>query len=270
MTRKAVFITGGTIGSGFATAERFAKEGYCVIITSRAEQRAIKAAETLAGKYGVFAKGYELDTGSEQAIKDIFADIDDMNCFVETLVLNAANMGFGSDPAKGMDPFETDIEDFRNVIDTNLVWNYMIVRQAALRMRERRTGSIVFIGSMIANRPIPNRTAYIASKGGISSLSKALAVDFGPYGIRSNTVLPGTLKTERWEKMGNNRIVEGNMTPLGDIPDSEDIANAVWYFGSDESKNVTGAEIIVDSGISCQYYPRLLNQLKKRFREENG
>lgn len=265
MARKSVFVTGGTIGSGYATAERFAKEGYDVFITSRSGERAQQAADSVAEKYGVFTKGYALDIRNEQAVKDIFADIDALDRFVETVVLNSADMGFGSDPAKGMDPFTVSLEDFQRVFETNLVWNFSIVRQAALRMRERRKGAIVFVGSVIATRPIPNRTAYIASKGGISSLSKALAIDFGPYGIRSNVVLPGTLKTERWEKMGKSRIVDGNMTPLGDIPESEDIANAAWYLGSDESRNVTGAEIVVDSGIGCQYYPRLLNDLKRRY-----
>lgn len=86
-------------------------------------------------------------------------------------------------------------------------------------------------------------------------MSKALAVDLGEYGIRSNVVLPGTIKTERWVKMGSKQIVNGTLTPIGDISDFEDIANAAWFLGSDESKNITGAEIIVDGGMSCQLYP---------------
>lgn len=93
-------------------------------------------------------------------------------------------------------------------------------------------------------------------------MSRALAVDLGQYGIRSNVVLPGTIKTQRWVDMGKNRIVDGSLTPIGDISDFEDIANAAWYLGSDESKNVTGAEIAVDGGMSCQLYPQLLNELK--------
>ena len=95
-------------------------------------------------------------------------------------------------------------------------------------------------------------------------MSRALAVDLGAYGIRSNVVLPGTIKTERWLKMGNDRIVDGTLTPLGDISDFEDIANAAWFLGSDESKNVTGTEITVDGGMTCQLYPQILNELKRR------
>ena len=98
-------------------------------------------------------------------------------------------------------------------------------------------------------------------------MSKAFAVDLGQYGIRSNCVVPGTIKTKRWVAMGNKQIVNGLLTPIGDISDFEDIANAAWYLGSDESKNVTGAEIIVDGGMSCQLYPQLLNKLKREAME---
>ena len=123
---------------------------------------------------------------------------------------------------------------------------------------------MVFISSNTAYRAIPNRAAYSASKGGINSFSKALAVDLGPYGIRCNVVLPGTIKTERWVQMGSEQIVNGTLTPIGDISDFEDIANAAFFFGSDASKNVTGAELILDSGMSCQLYPQLLNDLKRK------
>ena len=94
-------------------------------------------------------------------------------------------------------------------------------------------------------------------------MSKAFAIDLGPFGIRSNVVLPGTIKTQRWKDMGSRQIVNGTLTPIGDISDFEDIANAAWYLGSEESKNVTGAEIHVDGGMSCQLYPQILNELKR-------
>lgn len=266
--KKAVFVTGATTGSGLACAARFAAEGYDVFITSREEARAQAAAELLAKEYGVFAMGFGLGTDSEQAVKDVFSRIDQTGRTVETVVLNAANMGFGTDPAKGQDPLCVDINEFADVFNTNLVWNFMIIRQAALRMKVHGKGAIVFISSNTAYRAIPNRTAYCASKGGINAMSKALAVDLGPMGIRCNVVLPGTIKTERWHRMGSKQIVNGTLTPIGDISDFEDIANAAWFLGSDESKNITGAEITVDGGMSCQLYPQVLNDLKRRFMEE--
>lgn len=261
---KAVFITGAQTGTGYAIAERFAKEGYDVFITSRRGADAEKSAKILADKYGVFTKGYECNIRNEQQIIDIFNDIDKTGRFVETLVLNAANLGFNpKNPAAGQDFWTVPIEDFQVVFETNLVWNFMIARQAAMRMREKGTGAVVFISSNTAYRAIPNRAAYTASKGGINALTKALAVDLGSYGIRCNVVLPGTIKTARWTEMGSKQIVNGELTPIGDISDFEDIANACYFLGTDMSKNITGTELVVDGGMSCQLYPQILNDLKR-------
>lgn len=265
---KAVFITGAQSGTGFGIAEFFAEKGYDVFLTSRRGSEAEEAAKALAEKYGVFVKGYECNIRNEQQVIDIFADIDKTGRFVETVILNAANMGFDpKDPAAGQDFWTVSPEAFGEVFETNLVWNFTIVRQAAVRMRENGGGSVVFISSNTAYRAIPNRAAYSASKGGINSLSKALAVDLGKYGIRCNVVLPGTIKTERWVKMGNKQIVNGSLTPIGDISDFEDLANACYFLGSDMSKNITGTELIVDGGMSCQLYPQLLNELKRKTME---
>ena len=252
--QKVVFVTGATNGTGYAIASRFAKEGYGVVITSRDQARADAAAEELGKTYGCFAKGYALDIRNEERVKEIFADLDANNCFAETVVLNSADLGFGNDPTKGMDFFAVPVEEFQRVFETNLVWNFTIVRQAALRMREQHKGAIVFISSNTSYRAIPNRSAYCASKGGINAMSRAFAVDLGKYGIRSNVVLPGTIKTDRWRKMGGEAI-GGSQAPLGEISDYEDIANAAYFLGSDQSKNVTGTEFAVDGGMSCQLLP---------------
>ncbi len=266
--KKAMLVTGGTSGTGLAIAERFAKEGYDVFITSRDGDRARAAAASVAEKHGVFARGFQLGIRDEQAVIGMFREIDGTGRFVSSVVLNSADLGFGDDPAKGLDFFTVPMETVQRVFDTNLVWNMMIVRQAALRMRENGGGAVVFIGSATAYRATPNRTAYVASKGGISAMSRALAVDLGPFGIRSNVVLPGTIKTERWRRMDPKIVTDGTMVPLGDISDFEDVANAAWFLGSGESKNVTGAEIVVDGGMSCQFYPTLLDELKRKSREE--
>ena len=256
----AVFITGAQSGTGYAIAERFAKEGWDVFITSRTGEKAQAAAKQLTEDYGVFARGYECNIRNEQQVIDIFADIDSTGRFVETVVLCAADLGFDpKDPAAGQNFWTVSVEDFQRVFETNLVWNFTIVRQAALRMREKGKGSVVFLSSNTAYRAIPNRAAYSASKGGINSLVRALAVDLGAYGIRCNTVLPGTIKTARWTAMGTKQIVNGRLTPIGDISDFEDIANAAWFLGTDMSKNITGTELTVDGGMTCQLYPQILN-----------
>ncbi len=267
--KKSVFITGAQAGTGYGIAELFAKQGWNVFITSRRKADAQAAAARLSETYGIISKGYECNIRDEQQIIEIFQDIDSTGNFVETVILNAANMGFDpQNPAAGQDFWSVSPEDFGEVFETNLVWNFTIIRQAAIRMREKHHGAVVFISSNTAYRAIPNRAAYSASKGGINALSRALAVDLGPYGIRCNTVLPGTIKTERWVQMGNKQIVNGQLTPIGDISDFEDIANACWFLGTDLSKNITGTELTVDGGMSVQLYPQLLNDLKRKAQEE--
>lgn len=262
---KSVFITGAQSGTGFAIAELYAKNGWNAFITSRNGEAAQKAAEQLSKQYGIFARGYECNIRNEQQIIDIFKDIDSSGNSPEALILNAANMGFNPKaPAAGQDFWTVTPEELGEVFETNLVWNFMIARQAAIRMRKAGNGAIVFLSSNTAYRAIPNRAAYSASKGGINALAKALAVDLGKFGIRCNTVLPGTIKTERWKQMGSKQIVNGSLTPIGDISDFEDIANACWFLGTAASKNITGTELLVDGGMSCQLYPQLLNELKNK------
>lgn len=260
-------LPAGTVGSGLATAKRFAREGYAVFITSRDAARAQQAAEEVAAENGVFARGYGLDIGDEEAVKAVFTDIDATGCLVRTVVLNAANMGFGSDPAKGQPVFSVTIEDFRSVFETNLVWNFMIVRQAALRMRQHGGGShrLHQLEYGLPGYPQPlclfrlqgRHQCHVPCTGG-GSWSLRHPQQCGAARHHQDGAL---------EAMGDGQIVNGSLTPIGDISDFEDIANAAWYLGSEASKNVTGTELTVDGGMSCQLYPQLLNRLKQQLTE---
>ena len=115
--KKTVFVTGSSAGTGYTIAETFAKAGYGVIITSRTEDKAQAAAEKIAADYGVFAKGYALGIRDEERVKEIFADIDANDCVVETVVLNAADLGYGTDPALGLDFFTQSVEEFQQVLE---------------------------------------------------------------------------------------------------------------------------------------------------------
>ena len=247
---KSVFITGATVNTGLGIAEKFAKEGYNLFLGSRNAENAEKTAKELSEKYGVYAKGYGMKIFDEENTKEIFKDIKNSGYSVDTLVLNAANLGIRQQF------FDVSIDDFMNVINTNIGWNFMLSREAAIQMKENGGGSIVFVNSNTAYRAIPDRIAYSASKSGALGMMRALALDLGKYNIRVNAVLPGMIKTDRWESNYNDcRSALSNYPPLGHIADFEDIANAVWYFGSDNSKNTTGAELTVDGGNMIQLYP---------------
>ena len=190
---KSVFITGATVNTGLGIAERFGQEGYNLFLGSRSAEKAEQTAKMLSEKYGVFAKGYGMKVFDEADVKTIFADIKKQGYLIDCLVLNAANLGIRQQF------FDVPAEEFMEVINTNIGWNFMLSRQAALQMREKGGGSIVFINSNTAYRAIPDRVSYSASKSGALGMMRAMALDLGKYHIRVNAVLPGMIKTDRWE-----------------------------------------------------------------------
>ena len=253
---KTVLITGACINTGVAIVEKFASEGYDVVFTGR-------NSETVHAKEREYAEkfpkskiiGYHIDsliderTVDEASVENMFSELDSKGIFVDTLVLNAADQGLG------MKVFENPLTDLMKVINTNVVWNFCLCENAAKRMKENGGGNIVFVNSNTAYRAIPDRVAYVASKGGQLGLMRALALDLGKYNIRVNAVLPGMIKTDRWVKNPEFYAkVPSRYTPIGDVAVGEDIADAVYYFAA-HARNTTGAELTVDGGNTIQLYP---------------
>lgn len=253
---KAAFVTGACINTGVDIVKKFAKEGCNVIFTGRSTESVAAAEAAYRAEFPeVTVCGYTLesltDKGevNEAAVKALFSELDERDIFVDTVVLNAADQGLG------MRVFENPLSDMSRVINTNVIWNFCICETAAERMKERGGGSITFINSNTAYRAIPDRVAYIASKGGQLGLMRALALDLGKYNIRVNAVLPGMIRTDRWEKNPDfYNTVPSRYTPIGDVACGADIADAVWYFAA-MARNTTGAELVVDGGNNIQLYP---------------
>ena len=253
---KSVLITGATINTGVAIVEKFASEGKNIVFTGRSPEKVAEAEKSYRAKFpNVDIIGYAVDslvderTVDEDGVDGLFAFLDEKGIFIETLVLNAADQGLGQKI------FENPITDFMKVLNTNVVWNYCLCEHAAARMKENGGGSIVFINSNTAYRAIPDRVAYVASKGGQLGLMRALAIDLGQYNIRVNAVLPGMIRTDRWVKNPDfYATVPSRYTPIGDVADGADIADAVWYF-AECARNTTGAELVVDGGNTVQLYP---------------
>jgi len=253
---KYALVTGACINTGVAIVEKFLSENWNVVFTGRSLEKVEAAERAYKEKYPeatVF--GYAIDslidarTVNEDAVKNLFEDLDKKGIFIDTMVLNAADQGLG------IEVFENPLTDFMKVINTNMTWNYCLTEYAAKRMIPQGGGNIIFINSNTAYRAIPNRIAYSASKGGQLGMMRALALDLGKYNIRVNAVLPGMIKTDRWEKnpeFYNN--VPSRFTPLHDVAVGEDVADAVWYFAA-HARNTTGAELVVDGGNTIQLYP---------------
>jgi len=260
--KKAVLVTGACINTGVAIVEKFASEGINVIFTGRTEEKVHTAEKQYREKFPeVNIIGYHINsliderTVDEKSVEDMFSDLDKKGIFVETLVLNAADQGLG------IEIFENPLTDFMRVINTNMTWNYYLCEYAAKRMKENGEGNIIFINSNTAYRAIPGRIAYSASKGGQLGMMRALALDLGKYNIRVNAVLPGMIKTDRWEKNPEfYKNVPSRFTPLGDVAVGKDVADAVWYFAA-HARNTTGAELVVDGGNMIQLYPIITDEI---------
>ena len=258
---KNVLITGACINTGVAIVEKFASEGWNVVFTGRSMEKVTEAKARYEAKFpNVKIIGYTIDSLNEKgevdeaAVEAMFRDLDEKGIFIETLVCNAADQGLG------IKVFENPLSDFMRVLHTNVVWNYCLSEHAAKRMKENGGGNIVFVNSNTAYRAIPDRIAYSASKGGQLGMMRAMALDLGKYNIRVNAVLPGMIKTDRWEKNPDfYATVPSRYTPLGDVAVGKDVADAVWYFAA-HARNTTGAELVVDGGNTIQLYPIIPQQ----------
>jgi NAD(P)-dependent dehydrogenase (short-subunit alcohol dehydrogenase family) len=124
-------------------------------------------------------------------------------------------------------------------------------------IRDEVRGVIVNIGSNTSQRPVRERTAYCASKGAIEAMTKAIALDLAPHGIRVNEVAPGYIWTSRWEQIAEATAARRRANvPLGEPASAEDVAAAVLYLASGEAGNITGARLVVDGGVTAQLVPR--------------
>lgn len=243
--RKVAFVTGAVRNSGLAIVRRFAQEGYDVCLTSRKEADAKTAAAQIEKEYGVRAEGYGLDMEDCADISRVFADVKEKLGRLDAFVGNSANLGLNQN-VMDMTP-----EDFDGVMNVNIRGNFFCSQQAAKIMKENGGGSIVLIGSVHYKGAVYGRAAYAISKGAVASMVNNMAFELAQYGIRVNQVVPGAIRTDRWEDVAPEEEARRRANwPLGIESTGEDIANAVWFMASDLSKTVTGTELVVDSGLT--------------------
>ena len=253
---KTVLITGACINTGVDIVKKFASEGYAVVFTGRDPEKVRTAEEGYKNAFpNIPIYGYAIDsilpdgTVNEAGVEALFDELTAKNIFVETLVLNAADQGLG------MKLFESPLSDFTRVLNTNVVWNFCMAERAAAVMKDNGGGNIIFVNSNTAYRAIPDRVAYVTSKGAQLGMMRALAMDLGKYNIRVNAVLPGMIRTDRWVKNPDFYAkVPSRYTPIGDVADGADVADAIYYFAA-HARNTTGAELVVDGGNTIQLYP---------------
>lgn len=242
---KSVLITGGTRNTGLGIAKKFASNGYQVFITSRSEVAARTTAATLQEQFGVPCWGICYDIGNIYGAEDVLSFVKSKGCTLDSLILNSAAQGLNTDP------LTVDIDEWASVITANVTGNFSLARTVARDMvQNKKTGTIVFIGSITYRDCNVLRSSYNASKGAILSLTKSLAVDLGQYGIRVNCLMPGPVYTERYDALDEQtRQHRNSLVPIGRVSTAEDIAGGVYFLATGQSGNATGTGLIIDGGV---------------------
>jgi 3-oxoacyl-[acyl-carrier protein] reductase len=240
---KLAIVTGAASGIGKAVVERFANEEISSIILDIDEVGGKKVADEIQRR-GKQASFIRLDVTKENEVQSVFDKIKSTAGRFDILV----NVAGGSMHRHPLDEFP--LAHWQAVIDVNLTSTFLCCRAVMASMKSQKNGAIVNISSDIGFSGDANRSAYAAAKAGILGLTRTLALELAPFGVRANAVAPGRIATPRvratysaaeWEAAAK-RI------PLGHAGEPEDVAEAVAYLVSDAARHVTGQTIHVNGG----------------------
>jgi NAD(P)-dependent dehydrogenase (short-subunit alcohol dehydrogenase family) len=242
LANKTALITGGNSGIGFATAQLFANEGARVVITGRNRHTLDEAAAVL----GPNVLAIQADVTDVEATEGMMASVAEKFGKIDILFANA---GIGGASPLG----QTSLADFENIIRTNLTAVFFTIQAASPHLNPG--ASIILNGSVHAVMGMPGWSAYAATKAGVRAMTRNLASELAPRGIRVNQVTPGAARTPIWSKIapGDDAMAQlekriSRSVPLGRMGEADEVAKAALYLASDDASNVTGSEIVVDGG----------------------
>ena len=237
---RVALVTGATRGLGLEIARGMAAAGAIVGINGRDVRRADEIAKSIPG---AFAAAFDItDLASATAAIDAIAA---RHGRLDCLVNNAA--------VRDRRPLhEISADDFRRLIETNLVAQYELSRAAARQMAARGQGRLIFISSMVGPQSFAGDPAYMASKGGLEALMRALAVELGDQGIAANAIAPGFFATEGNAPFFDKPPVAelARRIPLRRFGRPDEIVGAAIFLASDAASYITGQVLTIDAGLS--------------------
>jgi len=252
LTGKIAFVTGGARGIGRAIVEKFAAEGASVAFVDLDEQAGRQAADELADS-GAPVAFERADITSEGEVQRAIAQVLDRHGTLDVLVNNAGVNAY-------FDATQMTEVEWDQVFAVDMKGAWLCAKYALRPMKRAERGSIVNIASIHATLTIRGMFPYAAAKSGIVGLTRSLALEFAPFGIRVNAVLPGYTRTrlvDEWLATQPDPVDAERRAlrsiPLGRMATPAEIANLVAFVASDEASAITGASLAADGGLSITY-----------------
>jgi NAD(P)-dependent dehydrogenase (short-subunit alcohol dehydrogenase family) len=246
LTGKVAIVTGSSRGIGRAIAGRLAEHGAKVAISSRREEACAAVVKELEAKYGAgCAHAIPANISSKENLRHLAIAATTHFGGIDILVCNAAtNPYYG--PLAGISD-----DQFRKILDNNIIANHWLISFVAPQMIERKQGSIIIISSVGGLKASTTIGAYSISKAADLQLARNLAAEFGPHNVRVNCIAPGLVRTDfaraLWENPENLKGYNAR-TPLGRIGEPDEIAGAAVFLASPASTFMTGQTIVIDGG----------------------
>lgn len=243
---KTALVTGGAAGIGKAVAERFIAEGARVIIADRDAL----AANAVVKQHGASAIAVVMDISNEGLVEKTFAGLENMGWSPNVVVANAGVQLFGQDAMIS----DLEVEVWQKTLEVNLTGTFLTIKHSIRSMLKNGGGSIIVTGSPTAlNGEGKDFTAYSASKAGVHGMVRAVANAYSRDNIRVNTVVPGYTETPLVAAITNDpksrESIVGRI-PVGRAGQANDVAGIMVYLASDDSAFATGAEFVVDGGMT--------------------
>lgn len=248
LTGKVAVVTGSSKGIGKAIAEEFANQGAKVVISSRKGDACQAVADEINARHGEgTALSVPANISSKEMLEAMIAKTMDAFGRIDILVCNAA-----SNPYYGSLDGISD-EQFRKILDNNILSNHWLIQMVLPQMRERRDGAIIVVSSIGGLKGSPDIGAYNISKAADLQLVRNYAVENGPHNIRINAIAPGVVKTDFARALWDNPSVREervSKTPLRRLGEPRDIAGAAVFLAGEAAAWMTGQMIVLDGGVT--------------------
>jgi gluconate 5-dehydrogenase len=249
VSNQIVLVSGGTRGIGFAIAQGFAQRGAIVIVTGRTAESAEAAAAKLRPGAMFPPIGAACDVADADQIKQFAASVLEMFGRVDC-VINVAGVN------RRKPAVEVTDDDYDYILNTNLRGPFMLSREIGKSQIDRRSGCQINIASLNTDRPLKNVAPYAISKAGIAHLTRSLALEWGPSGVRVNAIAPGFIVTDLTRKLWSDETMHAwglANTPQRRLGTPDDLVGAALFLASPASAFITGQILYVDGGFTAGF-----------------